>query len=253
MHIAMSDENGDGHVDKEEFMLAARDMMNEQGSISKSARRWVYKYAEGLYEVADMDNDGVLNEREMEYASYLSRSALEMAEKMKKSLDELDDHDFGLAAAKELLQGIDKNRDGRIDPDEFLSAGRHDFMVWGWTDENFDRPEVRNWFAETFGRADVDKDGFLGDREVQYAGFLVYRLAINERARTLVYLLDRDGDGLVERWEIQEILDEGWERADGGKTVLHHIHDEFDKADTDGSGFLDHGEMLPLAADSLGA
>lgn len=60
------DTNGDGFVDKEEFMLCARDAVDDRGEVVRS-RSALFNYAAGLYDAIDIDGNGLLSSEELKY------------------------------------------------------------------------------------------------------------------------------------------------------------------------------------------
>jgi len=242
MRIEDLDENRDGIVDKQEFMLAARDMLHQGGSgVEKRARTSIYKYAERLYETCDLNGDEVMNAREVEYCGYLSEMA---AANTKQWTNHelprfLDEYDFEGGAAEMKMRSFDMSGDGFIDSDEYWAVVQSDLVYWGIVGPDDPWPP---WVERIFAKADITEDGRLGAREMQYASALMTHALIAEMGVILLRELDLDGDGRVAEWEVKKaesLMD---------PTKFNSVLESFPIADRDRDGGLCNAELKILTA-----
>jgi len=250
MKLADMDENGDGVLDKEEFMYRTRDTLDSHSKQDKQTRVATYKYAESIYDTCDLDGDGVLNERELEFATFLSSSALQAAREAGTSVRP-DLESFVMDVAEEFMPLLDKNRDGRIDLDEFVDAAKVEFKGWGMREEGIESAEMQTLLHHTYARADVTGDGFLSAREMQYGGYLVFRLAAQTMSDSLLESLDQDGNGRIELAELNARLEGVRPRPDGVRATSEYMRDEFGRFDQNGDGGLDRGELFSITSQIL--
>jgi len=254
MDIASLDENGDGVVNKEEFMYCVRDTLLDRPEQTKASRKYAYLYAERLYEASDVDGDGVLSEREVEYGKYMSKVASHVAMQIPEdvpSLEEVTDKVFGDSVAKAILLKADADGDGRVDMDEFLEAAGREMMGWGITRSSVNDPQVQEGFRTCFQRADMDNDTYLSAREAHFASFLTYHMTVFELTNSMMSMLDLDGDGKVQWLEVAEAPLTMVVGEDGG--LRRFIHDMFSEVDADGDSCLDLHELQMVGARVLGA
>lgn len=70
-----------------------------------------------------------------------------------------------------------------------------------WPDEALEDPHVREAAEAMFHTADIDGDGRLSARELQYGMLLIAQYAARELTFDIIGLVDKDGDGLLGREE----------------------------------------------------
>jgi len=242
------DENADGIVDREEFMLSTRDELDAAGKEDKEMRKMAFRFAGSLYDICDIDEDGVLQPLELDYCNLVYESAASTSARKGKHLAEFVMSDV---AAKALLQHVDTDADGSADFDEFVAAARTDLDAWGWQDHDPHETGMNKLLDQMFGMADIDGDGVLTARELHFAGALVSGYVMHEFARTLLHDLDKNSDGRVEWDEVVESLRNSTPKSGQHKTLKEHIRDEFFQADLDGDLTLDAQELYFLSSGVL--
>mmetsp|Transcript_122393 Transcript_122393/g.341468 ORF Transcript_122393/g.341468 Transcript_122393/m.341468 type:complete len:257 (+) Transcript_122393:2-772(+) len=236
------DPDGDGRVDRQEFMLASRDILDANGQDDEAFRSFVYRLVGALYDVADMDDDGVLVPSEVEFAELLIKSRSQMMHDGQGSDSELD-QEFGGAGATRMLQQLDTNADYKVEVDEFALAFRVAMRRYGaWPDAVFDTPSVREALQATFARADVGGDGALNARELQFAMFLVNKFAVGEMTTDIMDFVDVNRDGRLSHEEAVQAVEgarQQMTRRPARAVIAEVLLDAFSFADTDGDGLLD--------------
>lgn len=60
-------------------MVSTRDALNADGKANKDARRSIYEFVGQVYQHCDLDGDGVLSEREVEFGQFLVGSEVAAA------------------------------------------------------------------------------------------------------------------------------------------------------------------------------
>lgn len=237
------DEDGDGVVNKMEFMLATRDMLDASNE-EKSVRNLVYSHAESLYVTCDVDGDGVLDETELAYARYLATAAVHVAEREGRSFAA---YDFEEDGSGDMLRDCDLDGDGWVNEHEFEVNARLDLELWGWEPKHFDVPSVREWLHGRFLKADLNADGLLDARELQFACFLVRAHRSAVLSRRVLQTLDRNLDGKFGFGELTAVVMESRGRPPSlRKSLLDHIVADFWPSDLDGDGALDLVELQEL-------
>jgi len=248
MSFDFMDGNGDGIVDREEYMLSARDSLHSGEPRDKNFRRSVYRFVGRLYDNIDLDGDGVLSRSEIEFGEFLAASAVH--EPMDGVGDDGDDgsDEFGGRRAKQLMRILDMNSDGAICRDEFDVAFKHAFAPLGWTEETFAAPRVRMVADLLFNKSDVSKDGFLSARELQYGAFLLNGYAVAETTASMFRDLDTRREGRIGREAVTAARRLAKPNLRPGEASVADIIDEnFEDFDEDSDGALDVQEAERLA------
>jgi len=236
------DTDGDGIVDREEFMLAARDAL-AAGGFNKEFRRHMYQFVTAMYDICDLDDDGVLNEAEVEFLGHISSSAMGQAMETNEVIIPSTDADsFGGEHVLQLLDMLDKDRDGLVSKEEFWRLARATMSQWA---ETVTRHDVfQEGVDALYDKADVSGDGLLKQRELQFASFALRHFVQQQLQHALLGNVDADGDGRIEWSE----LDAAVERAPEGQgRVLSIVADLFDSFDEDGDGVLSAAEAASLS------
>jgi len=210
--FAEFDTNGDGKLEREEFLVVAAQEADEVEGGDKDRVQWRYQR---LFDSADMDGDGLINERELEYMHTLGIQAMwyeldaeAAGREVSTSVDAAEM--FGTKGFQDQLDATDENGNGVIEKEEFLNAMKQTARdSWG-IGRYLDDERFLKWLDSLFVHADVDGDGVMGVKEVQYTAFLAERawqagaLANLAVASLVLDVLDRDGDGRLNAEEIQE-------------------------------------------------
>lgn len=236
------DTNGDGVVDKEEFMLGSRDMLDADSEEDKTRRKSVYRHAAALYDACDVDGDGVLNDRELELGEYLS--AIFGGEIRPDDAEFVND--FKLGIAEKMLAEVDDNGDRLVDIAEFLAFARRCFADHGWEPALVEDTLPNGRLNAIFEKADITSDGVLCARELQFAAIMLDHFLAYETGSAIYKLLDANSDGRVDRSEV-EALRKTKRRGEPSRVDL--IHKSFEEGDVDGDGSLDEKELHRLIWD----
>mmetsp|Transcript_63442 Transcript_63442/g.175473 ORF Transcript_63442/g.175473 Transcript_63442/m.175473 type:complete len:270 (-) Transcript_63442:83-892(-) len=246
------DTDRDGIVDREEYMVSTRDALNADGKANKDARRSIYEFVGQVYQHCDLDGDGVLSEREVEFGQFLVGSEVAAARQAGGQKLPEEESDFGASLALGVLRQLDSNVDGRIDVEEFFDAFRAALTGWSWNEEDFEHPAMQVVMRRMFDKADVRSDGFLNSREVQYAVYLLDQFAVAELVSSIFRDLDLNGNRRIETRELEETLERLRQmRIPMQNSILSIIDEKFSEFDTDGDGALDETETRSLAAEVL--
>jgi len=249
LSFATLDENGDGVVDREEFMLFTRDALREAGE-DKAFRRMVYRHADSLYKTCDTDGDGLLTQREVKYAAYLGEAAERLA---KSEGGRYADYEFDEEGSSTMVAALDLDGDGLASKEEFWQGVREDLSSWSWQALSMEDARFRQWMHDTFRDADFDGDGLLDARELQFAGFLVTDRTKTVMAVNVLNALDKNDDMKV---DLDEIMWGALGRMGKGKPtvrrgVMDVLVDAFRDIDLDGDGALDLHELLAFSGEIL--
>lgn len=250
MALEIDDANKDGFVDKEEFMLSTKDALVGEGVDDHEFRKAVYRYVENLYEICDLDFDGVLNPAEVEYGQHLAATAsLEPSFTGGGLRYNVQEYDFGAAAAQRFFDAVDKDSDGSIDEREYGQLVCDAFAEFGVGAESCANGPVRTLTGHLFSKADVSDDGVLGIREAQYAGILLNAQVVQEVVGLMYRDLDLNRDGLIKRREV--VVAKGIVGADDKADVLGALLEVFDEFDRDHDGAFNISEAMAYATLAL--
>lgn len=247
-----TDTNGDGFVDRMEYMYGARDSMDDTGMNDKPHRDSIYDYLSQIYERADMDSDGVLCERELLVGQYLSAEENHAA-KTGYAPSARGGFDFGTRAAKRGHKKADADSDGKVDVSEFgqvWAGGYPPFLANRVVDGMEDFSDAVNRLA---GEADIDEDGGLTWEEFRYATYLVTSHVAQEVAKALISDLDRDGDGSIAKKEVSESIAMMRESKSPILGAARQVRNNFLASDFDSEGLLDKFEVVAVAKRLLAA
>lgn len=239
----MMDENHDGSLDKEEFMISTRDALDSEGRDNKDFRKAVYSFAEELYDICDVDNDGVLSELEYEYGRHLAVAGMSAAHHHQAQLGH---RYFSDQQAMALLRAMDSSGDGVVDENEFQDGCRHALRSLHWLHPNFDSAFVEDWAAAIFSIADITSDASLSAHEVQYGTLLMNMYVLEELSGIVRRDLDANSDGRLDRHELTFGVESSKLKTQLGRSLRQQLHDGFDSADIDADGSLDDEEISGL-------
>lgn len=239
-------------IDREEFLISARDWMDSYGEKDVWYRQDVYQSLRDLYDVCDMDEDGVLNDREMHYgvlvvgeAWFVSRHGGGMPK---------DWVGVVIEESRAMHERLDRNSDFAIDRVEFDYVCRATLGGWGWDPLVFDAVDspFPKQMDEMFAKVDIDGDGVLSSTELHYATFLLNEFAITEVARIIAGDMDADSDGRITRAEVVDAVARHRRSGDAGLTSAQALLDGFEEADTNVDGSLDFDELASFTAHLMG-
>lgn len=217
------DTSGDGSLTLQEFTYGLR----------KSA--FSATLIEQFFRFADRNRNGKLDELEfavaMQRGTASSPAAPSQAAPSKKDLqesqvleafDKMDTDQDGYATLQELKNGlrrigspltsaqideffrlVDRNRDGKVDEDEFLAA----VQAQAFSDAEPTAKDLQEMeFFEALGNMDTDNDGFVSLPELQHGlrsrGISMTAAEIED----FLTLADRDGDGEIDANEFAAAL-----------------------------------------------
>lgn len=245
----VADKDDDGVLDKEEYMMLTRDMVDESGIADPERRRRVFNFAERLFDAADIDSDGLLEPRELEYQDFLLSEIFPGMKSSDPALFQiLSQAQPSLPDPSFLFTMVDQNRDTMVDFGEFWQAAKDDFNAMGWK-EDFDAPSVQSWLRDIFKGADINGDGWFNADELKFACFRMFGHVDEELARQIMKDLDTNKDGKIDRQEVKKgATRTGW-WGPGPQNIRALLCDKFDSADFDEDGMLDEMEARVLAAE----
>jgi len=244
------DIDSDEVVDMEEYMLYAREALHRIGK-PKQFRKLVYESSMQIYDASDIDDDGVLSEREVDFGECLG---IELLGPINSEAVSSEDVGAWLQAnadeAAGLLHLADEDEDGELDRQEFNVASfsvfysrgvdLHDFEGYA----GYDFAELSADMSRCFAVADITGDGRLNQRELQYASFLMLRYVSQASVCTLFHDFDHNMDEVLTREEVEaRLTPEGKQTASLAAEVL----ESFFSLDADGDGRLDPWEAWALA------
>jgi len=238
------DLNGDGLVDKEEYMLSAKRALDEH--TAQESKAHIYSFNERLFDVADIDGDGLLSPAELRFGEMLVSLELATSLWRMEQGEEVDEVDpsFSIADTEALLAMLDTDRDLVIGSDEFRHFWQETLTDWGYDPAFLDTSELQQVMDTLFAMADVTGNGVLGLRELQYSSLLLAEFGVKDTVYMLFEGLDVDQDGRINRREVrrsakQDIVD---------AKLVQHIRERFQSFDIDGNGVIDPLEAEPIAS-----
>jgi len=236
------DANKDGIVDRYEYMYGTRDALDAQGNQEKEHRTAAFEYLSDLYDRADIDGDGVLSLQEVGFGEYLSgKESIAVLRGLPLSPAKMEER-AQEARAKHMK--LDENGDRLVDAAEFANEWRRNFARRGWTEASMESGMFTSWSEAVFSQADVNGDGGLSWKELQFAGFLVVEMTARQLVGTLFAGFDADGDGKIGRREIDALVAWGAVAMESAQRV----YDNFDAVDADGDDVLNRQEVRKLAS-----
>jgi len=276
--FAKLDTNGDGSLDKEEFFALVGKQTEDTDDEVVTQR--VHKQYERLFAAADMDGDGLLNVRELDYMRTLHEQLMlhELRQGLIKSFANPDakepvtasagegkeDADlFGTAHFQAQLDTCDTSGNGVIEKDEFLAAMHHTAMNLWSIGPYIDEPEFSAWLDALWEHADINGDGSLTAKEVQYVAFVAGRMwqtgmfARLVVANTVLREIDLNSDGEIGLDEVttmteRSLAGSGAEGASIGnespQNVVGQIQASWAEFDTNGDDRLDRSEILGMCS-----
>ncbi|KAI8387373.1 hypothetical protein BD560DRAFT_382281 [Blakeslea trispora] len=134
----------------------------------------------------------------------------------------------------EIVKGVDKNHDGRIDFNEFVNAMTH-FLTPQYTDE----PEQVESTNDNKSRTRDIASNRQKSRE-RYSRCMSRHET--EELNMCFSKFDKNGDGQISENELREVMNEL-----GEKLSEQEIKDMMSDADTNNDGFIDFNEFAALA------
>ena len=215
--MARLDTNGDGKLDREEFLVLFKIVL-ERMAMKERAREKFVEF--------DVDKSGFLEAKEIDQVITWTLQAF-------PADDNIDVY------RERLVKQIDGNGDGKLDLNEFLVLFE-DMLV---------RTELMGRAKVKFDELDEDKSGMLEKSELNKVTDWVLQTytekSVTERANfksTLLKRIDVNGDGKLSLQEFTVIFDEILQRMD----LISRAKNEFDRLDTDKSGFLEKNELTAI-------
>mmetsp|Transcript_128119 Transcript_128119/g.370901 ORF Transcript_128119/g.370901 Transcript_128119/m.370901 type:complete len:346 (+) Transcript_128119:1-1038(+) len=218
--------DADGSLSKDDVLGMIATTFEAEIPDEKDMARYTDWWGE-LFNQADLDQDERLSPTEVDYMSFLAdrvwaSAASRLAEAAAEGGD-FDDFDIlgSLPSIEEepnaMLEEFDKNDDGAIDKDEFLTQARAFLDEDGVVDS-----DIEEFFQTVYEEADVSGDGVLDARESQFLQYLIheslfpddYGSALDmeeDKLRHMLFAsvfekLDENGDGRVTSEEMAVLL-----------------------------------------------
>jgi len=219
--FAELDKNGDGVLDSDEYAVMAREQAE---SADEDVMRRVSDQYQRLFEAADVDGDGRLNPRELEYLFTLRQYSMltelragllqnfatdEAKHEVEAALQAEKEDPFGTAQFQWQVVQSDTNGNGKIEKEEYEKAMRQTATDAWFLGPYLDDPNFSEWLDKLWVFVDISGDGFLNAKEVQYTAFIsdtVFRSGLFTPlviAGSLLSELDINKDGKVTRQEVE--------------------------------------------------
>ena len=212
--MARLDANGDGKLDREEFLVLFKIVF--QRIILKGRAR-------AKFNELDIDKSGVLESKEIDKVITWTLSVFPAEMNMD-------------LYRERLIKQIDRNVDAKICLNEFLNL----------FDDMLARTELMRRAQVMFDELDKDKSGMLEKAELDIIAERVLQVypekSSSERASLKTNLLNRidaNGDGKLSLQEFTVLFDEILQRMD----LIMSAKYDFELLDTDKSGFLEQEEL----------
>lgn len=181
-------------------------------------------------------------------------------------------NEVGRMPAGEILQSLDANRDGSLDMEEYLEGARRLIKFRDITDTAI-QEHLLDYYKRLFTTADMNRDGVLSVGEVEFAEMLAMTYGSLDELAAIEYFNgerpkveaqsdfgmesstiliaghDVDGDMRLSKPEFFRALsavlvERGLQDDLDDPDVVAWMDSLFEKADVDGSTFLDHKEAL---------
>jgi len=238
------DRDMDSRVDAGEFLQLVEARMEDENIGGESERMKLVEYYSAFHAAADLDSDGGLTLRELEFLSCISDHHMPPIHSILTGVWS-SEQGFGQHLGEEPLTQYDVSGDGRLDEVEFRRSLDSILQLW---DLGETEPEVDDWLSAAFAHADVDGNKFLTARENHFALLLLAEdLQSGDmhhiRLRTRMFKdLDANLDGVIDLAEV----DAGIARPDNAankQAIFENLYDFFDKIDTNSDGVVDASEM----------
>jgi len=230
------DTDGDGFVSRDEYLLGAKDAMNhDPAGADMNIRRKVYDFVAHLFDVSDVDEDGMLNAAEMEFGEHLAAMGWPEDE-------EEDTFDFGLRYAQWVMSKLDVDENNGIDVREFEDGWRSTFENLGWDQRRLDEPLLASMMQDIFVKADIRHDGMLELREMQFAALCITEFAVQQVVKAIFRDLDKNDDGIIGDEEVALAA-----RGRDPEGLVAQLHERFREFDLNGDGHLDERETRVIA------
>jgi len=248
------DDDRNGLVDKEEYMLSLRDMLDKAGhERGSTARKFIYRLGEQLYDACDLDADDMLNANEVEFCEYVAETELHVLsgeEMPSRSAVDTVHGELGLDGAQMLLKDIDFNGDGWIDKSEWDQVFRSSITTFsplgrGELEKMLADPKVAQEMDRLFAKADGNGDGKLGAREVQFGAFLISGFHVQGLVDAL-FEMDADGNGEIHKSEIRSLI--STLKRPTGASLPEKLLRVFAHVDSDADQCLNRDELESAAA-----
>mmetsp|Transcript_68965 Transcript_68965/g.193487 ORF Transcript_68965/g.193487 Transcript_68965/m.193487 type:complete len:344 (-) Transcript_68965:125-1156(-) len=264
------DKDNDGEVDAAEFKALAY-AGREAHVRDDDAWREVHAFFSRLFDHCDINGDGKVNLRELEYAEFLAsqnvqeRTVQKVAQAARNAKDGVEaaptgwievPDEFGREYAASVLKENDKDGDGKLSREEYNAGMRTSVVNWGW-ESVADSPDVLRWYDKVFAQGDLDENGSLDVRETHYIALLVDRLFRTnsftmDRVTSMLYEeVDENRDHMVDKEEVERraaaVREERAAQGLQGETWSDVIFRLFDSCDADGDGRLSEAEVETLA------
>jgi len=278
--FAKLDTNGDGSLDKEEFFALVGKQTEDTDDEVVTQR--VHKQYERLFAAADMDGDGLLNVRELDYMRTLHENSMlnelrqglikrfanldakepvtESAEKGKEDVDL-----FGTSQFQAQVDTSDTSGNGVIEKDEFLAAMHHTAMNLWSIGPYIDEPEFSAWLDALWEHTDINGDGSLTAQEVQYAAYIADRTWQSGKfarltiANTALREIDLNMDAEIGLDEVTTMVERSLALAKKGaqgasiagknpESIVGKIHASWAEFDANGDDRLDRSEILGMCS-----
>jgi Ca2+-binding EF-hand superfamily protein len=194
----------------------------------------------GFHDDSDSAEEGVTLYRHMMKKSHTHRQGevVHMFPAKEPQLISLSDgQDEGLASLfsiediEKAFEVIDKNNDGLIQKDELVDLMEINGMA---------RKEAKTHADGFFRMCDVDDSGSIDFEEFvrDYVRMIIFRVLRMVQTKTLTFI-DRDNDGEISRYELEDVLAKNMGRHRAKKEV----EGMFREMDADGSGLVSWSEL----------
>lgn len=160
----MIDKSGDGRITKEEWLRPAQRSVEHWDGDRDSVLKWYEK----LFDKADLDENGYLDEDETVYLLELVVESLRLARPGTQQFVAADG--IGTPSTESIFDVSDIDGDGFLDEEEFAKFVAGKAMALGWGEYDGD---VAAWGRDVFERSEMNGDDALNPNEFHFATYVI--------------------------------------------------------------------------------
>jgi len=236
------DEDGDGHVSKQEYMAHILDHLGPSENDPKGLRVAMLDFLSRLFDASDISGDEFLEESEVYYAQFLVHLARSCG-----SEEDCDDKmNFGAEKAATELETFDTDGDGSVSRLEFGHVVADIVSGCGRDPDGHPMDHLADMADSSYRAADKAHDGLLDRRELHFATLMVKERLIADRILLVFENIDWNGDQRIDENERAAAEAQYMSRADMRDGIPGLLVEGLAEADTNGDGVLEGDEIQEL-------